>query len=275
MADYTERHALTLRSPETAQFHAYRIGRWIEGRRASETREVAAEIRQDLLEAYAPATVNRSLGALKKALATAWEKGKTPVDYSTLVKRVPENNQRTVYLSMAEVKRLADQASEQVRTAIWVALLTGCRRGEVCKIEVADIGKSTIRIQAGNTKTLRYREVPIVPALRPWLLQLPLQINFEGVKSGFRRAREAAGMEHVNFHDLRHSCATILLQLGADLHVVREILGHTSIKTTERYAHVMIKPQREALAKLGKLHRDLHQKPKAKEKRPRRAAASA
>jgi site-specific recombinase XerD len=101
--------------------------------------------------------------------------------------------------------------------------------------------------------------VPTVPALRPWLKHLPLPINFEGLKSGFRRAREAAGMPHVHFHDLRHSCATILLQLGVDLHVVREILGHTSIKTTERYAHVMVTPQRQALAKPGKLHQDLHQ----------------
>ena len=54
---------------------------------------------------------------------------------------------------------------------------TGCRRGEICKIVAADIGKDKIRIQAGNTKTLRYREVPIVPALRPWLKHLPLKID--------------------------------------------------------------------------------------------------
>lgn len=268
MADYTGRHADTLRSPETAKYHAYRIGRWIEGRRASETREVAAAIREDLLKAYKPATVNRSLGALKKALAVAWERGKTPVDFSTLVKRIPENNARTVYLTMPEVKKLADYASEQVRAAIWIALLTGCRRGEVCKIAAADIGAETIKLQAGNTKTLRYREVPIVPALRPWLKYLPLAINFEGVKSGFRRAREAAGMPHAHFHDLRHSCATILLGLGADLHTVRDVLGHTSVKTTERYAHTMVDDQRAALSKLGDLHQDLHRKGK----RPRRAA---
>lgn len=276
MADYTERHAKSLRSPSTAKFHAYRITGWLEGRRASETREVAAAIRDDLLEAYKPATVNRSLGALKKALHMAWEKGKTgDIDYSAHVKRIPENNQRTTYLSMAEVKAIADRASEQVRAAIWIALLTGCRRGEVCKIAETDIGKKTIRIQAGNTKTLRYREVPIVPALRPWLKFLPLAINFEGVKSGFRRAREAAGMPHVHFHDLRHSCATILLGLGAELHTVREILGHTSVKTTERYAHVMVKPQREALAKLGLLHQDLHRAGPKKAKRPRKEAVSA
>ena len=275
LADYTQRHAATLRSPKTAQYHAWRLGRWLEGRRASEAREVCAAIVSDMQGHYAPATINRSLGALKKALRTAWEHGRTPADYSGLVRRLPEHNQRTVYLSMAQVKAIADHASEPVRAAIWIALLTGCRRGEVCKIAAEDIGTKTLRIQAGNTKTLRYREVPIVPALRPWLKHLPLAIGFEGVKSGFRRAREAAGMPHVHFHDLRHSCATILLQLGADLHVVREILGHTSIKTTERYAHVMVQPQRAALAKLGALHRDLHRPAATKSKRPRRAAASA
>lgn len=268
LADYAERHALQLRSPATAQFHAYRIGRWCEGRRASETRAVASHIVQDLTGQYAPATINRSLGALRKALRIAWETGRTPVDYSSLVKALPENNARSTYLSMQQVDAIAQHASPPVRAAIWVALLTGCRRGEVCKIAAEDIGRDRIRILAGNTKTLRHREVPIVPALRPWLKHLPLAIGFEGVKSGFRRAREAAGMPHVHFHDLRHSCATILLGLGVDLHVVREILGHTSIKTTERYAHVMVKPQRQALAKLGRLHQDLHRPAKRRPNAP-------
>lgn len=274
LADYTERHAATLRSPGTARHHAWRIGRWLEGRRASEVRQVAAAIVEDLQTVYAPATINRSLGALKKALSAAWQRGRTTADYSSLVKRLPENNQRTTYLSMQQVGQLADAASDQVRVAIWVAMLTGCRRGEVCKIKAEHIQGDVLRIPAGNTKTLRYREVPIVPALRPWLTQLPLTIGFEGVKSGFRRAREKVGMPEVHFHDLRHSCATVLLQLGVELHVVREILGHTSVKTTERYAHVMVEPQRAALEKLSDAANiyteDLHQK----QKQPRRAAVS-
>lgn len=269
LGDYTERHAATLRSPDTARYHAWRIGRWIEGRRASNTREVVAAIVRDLSADYAPGTINRSLGALKRALRIAWEHGATQADYSTLVRLLPERNQRTVYLSMEQVKAIADQASQAVRTAIWVALLTGCRRGEICRIRADDIGAASIRIQAGNTKTLRYREVPIVPALRPWLQRLPLSITAEGLKTGFRRAREAAGMPHVHYHDLRHSCATILLHLGAPLHVVREILGHTSVRTTERYAHVMLEPQRAALERLGELHLDLHQTPAARRARKR------
>lgn len=274
MADYVV-HCNTLRSPDTAKFHAYRIGRWLEGKRASETRAVATKIVDDLAGVYAPATVNRSLGALKKALGMAWARERTPVDYSSLVKRLPENNQREVFLTMDQVKTLADAASQNVRAAIWIALLTGCRRGEICKIRAEHIGTDTITLPAGNTKTLRMRTVPIVPALRPWLKNLPLPITYEGLKTGFRRAREAVGMEHVNFHDLRHSCATILLGLKVPLHVVRDILGHTSVKTTERYAHAMVGPQRLALAKLGRLHQDLHQpKKKAPKGRSKKGASA-
>jgi integrase len=242
-------HCDTLRSPDTARFHALRLGPWAEQYRASQARQCAAHMIKDMTGAYAPATINRSLGALKKALHMAWEQGLTPEDYGAHVKRLPEHNARETHLNIEQVKQIADLASEQVRAAIWIALLTGCRRGEVLKIQPADISETTIMIKAGNTKTLKTRIVPIIPALRPWLAWLPLQINAEGLKTGFRRAREAAKMPDVHFHDLRHSCATILLASGADLYTVAKILGHSSIKTTERYAHHQIDAQRSALAK--------------------------
>lgn len=248
LAMYTK-HAETLRSPDTAKHHANRIGAWAEKYRASQTKEAVRHIVKDMTGAYAPATINRSLGALQKGLSIAWHEGRTPVDYSSLIKRLPENNRRTTYLTMEQVKEIADCASENVRAAIWIALLTGCRRGEVCKIKADDIGADTIKLQAGNTKTLKYREVPIVPALRQWLKYLPLAIDFEGVKSGFQRARTAAKMEHVNFHDLRHSCATILIASGADLYTVSKILGHASVITTQRYSHVEVSQQRTAMEK--------------------------
>lgn len=276
LAEYTERHALTLRSPETARFHAYRIGQWLEGRRASETREVAAAIRDDLLKAYKPATVNRSLGALRKALALAWEQGKTEADYSTLVKRIAEHNARTTSLTIAEVARLADHASQQVRAAIWLSLFTGCRRGEILAMRPEHIGAESITIPAGSTKTLRSRSVPIIAPARPWLEHVPLTINFEGLKTGFRRAREAAGMPHVTFHDLRRSCGTLLIQHGVPLHVVSKLLGHTSTTVTERvYAHLGSDQLRKGLEKLGHVYTEsLHRDPERQDKRPRRAAAS-
>lgn len=251
MALYME-HAKRLRSTDTAEYHALRAGPWCAGHKASEAEQVALKMIEDMHDAYAPATINKSLGAMKTALTLAYKKNMTPVDYGDKIRRLPENNQRHTYLSVAEVKKLADCCSEQVRAAIWIALLTGCRRGEVCKLKESDVRGDRLRIQQGNTKTLKERMCPIVPALRPWLKYIPLQINFEGVKSGFRRCREKAGID-VNFHDLRHSCASLLINMGVPLEVIRDILGHSTVKTTERYAHLQIDRQEEAMRKLSDL----------------------
>ncbi len=252
MAAYVDA-AKHLRSPDTAVHHAQRIGRWVEQYRASQARRCAAHIVSDMRGHYADGTINRSLGTLKRALRMAWERGLCSDDWSTNVKRLPENNARDVYLTVEQVAALASHGSQATQAAIWIALLTGCRRGEVLAMQPADVGPDSITVRAGNTKTLRTRTAPIVSALRPWLDQLPLPLNFEGLKSGFRRAREAAGMPHVHFHDLRHSCATILLSLDVPLDVVRDILGHSTIKTTERYAHALVHRQRQALEGLSAL----------------------
>jgi integrase len=267
LADYTERHALTLRSPATAQFHAYRIAEWIGGRRASEAREVSAAIREDMAQAYAPATINRSLGTLKKSLRNAWEHGKTPADYSGLVKMAVARNARTTALTLDQVKKLADAGSDTVKAAVWIAIFTGCRRGEILAMKPEHITRDTITIPAGNTKTLRTRTIPIIAPVRPWLKKLPLGVNFEGLKTSFRRAREAAGMPEVQFRDLRRSCGTLLIQRGVPLHVVSKLLGHTSTQVTETvYAHLGAKQLRQGLSVLGDLHRDLHRKTARKAK---------
>lgn len=249
MGLYIAHAEASLRSPATAIQHAARIGLWLQKYRASQARQAAAHIIKDMATHYAAGTINRSLGTLKKAIRLAWEQGHLTEDTSTHIKRLPENNARSTYLNLEQIHHLASHASQTVQAAIWIALLTGARRGELTKIRSEDIGRDSIIIHAGNTKTLRTRTVPIVPALRPWLKYLPLTIGIEGIKTGFRRAREAAGMPHVHFHDLRHSCAAILIQSGADLYTVSKILGHTSTRTTERYAHMQIKRQRDAMKK--------------------------
>lgn len=215
----------------------------------SEARQVAARIAQDMHGHYAPGTINRTLGALSKALKLAWERGATPVDYSGHVKRVKDRPPRDVTLTLDEVQRLADAASETVAAAIWIGLYTACRRGEICAIRAEDIGKDTILIRAGNTKTDKTRVIPIAAPLRPWLRYLPLEINAEGIKSGFRRARIDAGLEHVTFHDLRRSCATMMVQARVDLYTVSKLLGHSSVLVTQsRYAHLNVSAVADGLS---------------------------
>lgn len=261
-------HAKTLRSPDTAIFHAARLGPWAEKYRASQARECAAHVLRDMTGAYAPATINRSLGALKKALALAWERNLTPENYGLRIKRLPEHNLRDMTLTMEQVKRLADCASEQVAAAIWIALFTGCRRGEILAIQADDMGPESIAIRAGNTKTLRARTVPIVPPLRKYLKLVPLSLNFEGLKTGFRRAREAAEMPWVTFHDLRRSCGTLMIEAGVDLYVVSKVLGHSTVAVTQsRYAHLQVDALRAGLERTF-----APGIAPGKEKRPRRAA---
>ena len=240
-------HLQNLRSPDTAKYHATRMGPWVKQYRASEARNCAAHIIKDMQGHYAVATINRSLGILKKALSLAWDLGMTVENYGAQVKRLPEHNERHIYLDLDQVQKLSECATEEVSAAIWFALLTGCRRGEIMKLCKEDIGADTITIKSGNTKTMKTRTIPIYSSLRPWLKHFPLSITTEGLKSGFRRAREKADMPWLHFHDLRHSCASILLASGADMLTISRILGHTSIKTTERYTHLQTNAQRDAL----------------------------
>lgn len=238
MALYME-HAESLRSPETAKHHARRIGPWVAKYRASDTKTAVRHFVKDAKKKYAAATINWSLSCLKKGLELAYDDELTPVNYSDVVKTLPVHNVRDTTITLAQAKKLASCASKQVAAAMWISLYTGCRRGEVLKMVQADISGDTMLIHAGNTKTLKTRTIPVVAQLRPWLAYVPLKLNAEGLKSGWERARIKAGMEHVNFHDLRRSCATLMIEAGVDLYVVSKLLGHSSVTVTQtRYGHL-------------------------------------
>lgn len=252
LALYLE-HAKTLRSASTSKFHALRLGPWAEKYKASQAREFAAHVVKDMTGAYAAATIARSLATVKKGLTLAWEQNITPENYGLRIKSVTVNNKREVFLTVDQVREITQHCTEQAQAAVWAALLTGARRGEIFQIRAEHIGEDTITLPASHTKTLKRRVIPIIPALHPWLVHFPLTLTKEGMKSSWRRAREKAGMPGVHFHDLRHSCASIMLGLGVDLYTIGTILGHSNTQTTQRYAHLQVEQQRIALGKLGDL----------------------
>lgn len=253
MGLYLDHAQRNLRSGSTAAHHAARIAPWAAKYTASQAREAAQHITKDLQGHYAAGTINWSLSTLKKALRLAWEQNHTAIDYSAHVKLLPVSNSREVFLSVAQVQSIAQHCTPGVQAAIWAALLTGARRGELLQIRAEHISEHAIQIPASHTKTLKSKTVPIVPALRPWLVHFPLAITAEGLKTAWRRAREKAGLPDVNFHDLRHSCASILIELGVSLHEVSEILGHSTLQMTRRYAHLQLDRKRSALDKLSAL----------------------
>jgi len=75
--------------------------------------------------------------------------------------------------------------------------------------------------------------------------------TYVDIKKSFNKAREAAGIKDFRFHDLRHTVATRLVEKGIDLLVVKDILGHSNIETTMRYAHPIPKRKSDAIAVLN------------------------
>lgn len=69
----------------------------------------------------------------------------------------------------------------------------------------------------------------------------------------WRDLLEAAGVKRVRLHDARHTAATLMVAQGVDLHVVKDVLGHTDIRTTQGYAKVVSELTREATDRMGRL----------------------
>ena len=82
------------------------------------------------------------------------------------------------------------------------------------------------------------RRIPVSPVLKPYLRYLPLGLTYDQLRQEFLVARSAAKMEHVRWHDLRHTFASMLINNGTDLYTVGRLLGHTAPITTARYSHL-------------------------------------
>ena len=76
-------------------------------------------------------------------------------------------------------------------------------------------------------------------------------IEPDNLRRSWYPLRKRAGLGATRFHDLRHSCVTLLLDLGVPPHVVMRIVGHATLDVTMGiYAHAALDEQREALGKL-------------------------
>lgn len=79
-------------------------------------------------------------------------------------------------------------------------------------------------------------------------------LDGSNVTHRFQKILERVGLPRIAFHDLRHTCASLLVAIGVPLPVIKEILGHTRISTTaDIYTHVTPLLAREAMGKLDDL----------------------
>ncbi len=205
--------------------------------------EVAGRISADT--SVTRSTRNRRLAILRRTANLAYKRwGWLDQDLGSKIQLLPENPSREVYLSKDQIKALAEaQGNEQVKAAIYIAAYTGLRSGEILALTDADIKDGVIHVR--TSKSGKPRMVPAVQAIRKYLGQLPLGLHASTLSHAVSRT-----MPGVRFHDLRHSCASLLLGAGVDLYTISKILGHASIQMTQRYSHLETKALKRAMAKL-------------------------
>ena len=159
-------------------------------------------------------------------------------------------------LSVEEVRRFMGAISNvKHRAALMTSYAAGLRASEVVALRLCDIDSQRMVIHVRHAKGRKDRTVMLstqllallrdyVRAVRPgqWLFPgtvpaRPLAVR--SLQKACENASRASGLpKHVTVHTLRHSFATHLLDAGTDLRVIQTLLGHSSVKTTQRYTHV-------------------------------------
>lgn len=220
-----------------------------------------------------PGAANRVLSLLSKmcALAEQWglrEPGSNPVKG---IQRYPEGK-RERHLAPAELERLGDvlRQVELERTEspssvalVRLLLLTGARLGEVLGLrwDRIDWQGGSVRLADSKTgpKTLYLSDAAVVvlaglvrPDGNPWCL--PGRVHGKALvnpQKPWRRMRAAAGLDDVRLHDLRHTYAAVAARGGLSLPMIGALLGHREAQTTQRYAHLVGNPVKQAAEQVG------------------------
>jgi integrase len=198
------------------------------------------------------ATVRNRLAVLRAAARWAWKKhGLTKHDPAARMQLPAVKNERHVYIGRADMLRACRACTNwQAQIAIRVAFYTGMRLGELWRVESIEGA-----LLLADTKNGDRRAIPVHPRISHLARHLPLTGPKITVQRAWERARAAAGLEHVHFHDLRHSAASELVNAGVDLYTVGQVLGHRDPKSTQRYAHLRHETLADAIAKIGRKRR--------------------
>ena len=199
-------------------------------------------------------TVNREMAYLRRMLNIAERNGwiqKNPFQMGDALIHTADEVKRERIITREEEERLLAEcvgARAHLRPIIICALDTGMRQGEILKLRwpEVDLAAGIITVAAFNTKTLREREVSITARLASEFDRLctSRQLNHESlvfglsdVRQGFKRACKEANLSGLRFHDLRHTHASRLDDLGFSLAKIGGQLGHTVLQTTLRYVN--------------------------------------
>ena len=201
-----------------------------------------------------PATINRELATLKKAFNLARREWEWCTDNPVCrVSMEQEHNTRDRWLTVYEEQRLLHAAAPWLRELMLFALHTGMRQGEILSLTWAGVDLFRRTVTVFKSKNGERRTIPLNGtvldllkqkyALRhpetDWVFpsQEQTRLDANNVGRSMRLLLHKVKITDFHFHDLRHTCATRMVQAGVDLYKVQRLLGHKSPIMTQRYAH--------------------------------------
>ncbi|MGB3209482.1 MAG: tyrosine-type recombinase/integrase [Desulforhopalus sp.] len=221
---------------------------------------------------YALAVVRQVFNyAIRESLYT----GPNPAAEGKVV-RPQADNKKTRFLTRDEAKSLLNELgkrSVEVHDMALLSLYSGMRFGEVANLKWGDVDLFQGNIMLRNTKSGKNRAAFLTPDIRKMLakrgpgapdkLVFPARgttntphnrisrIFYDVVKKLFNENVIDKTL-WVNFHTCRHTFASWLVEEGTNIYLVKDLLGHSDLKLTERYAHIGENQLKDAVMKLQK-----------------------
>ena len=223
----------------------------------------------ELARGAKPKSINNDLTIVRKSLDVAREWGKlagAPPKIKWLRFVKPERD----FFAFEEAVRLLEGADPEWRAMILIGLRTGLRLGELLALtwDAVDLVAGRLRVRqaaargiVGTPKNDRHREVPLSDEARAALRGLSSRLQGKLVFPGpggamltrgecrhpLWRACRKAGLRRVGWHILRHTFASHLVMRGVPLRTIQELMGHSTIEMTMRYAHLSPDVRRDAV----------------------------
>ena len=229
--------------------------------------ECAVTLKAQIKSKYAPG-LNRDIRAIKTAMRQAEFWDMIPPQTWRKVSKFKEVKGRVEYHTPEEIKQILKIFNPNWQLAVRLGFQAGLRRGEMAMLKWEDVDFENNQIYVAPNKTEGHRFVPMVPQLRK-ALEAAKKRAEKGAEFVLNMGENRYSPYYLSafytketkeklpfkcgLHKLRHTFASHLVQNGVDLYRVSKLLGHSSIKMTEIYAHLAPADLKSAVNKLPKI----------------------